>query len=87
MVRPISLRLEKAAILRRARLTVAQSKAESRWRRDAKLADLKALDACRRAFILDQVTNQKFMPTNEREDVRKLHSFIEAELKRIAEAS
>jgi hypothetical protein len=87
MVRPISLRLEKAAVLRRARLTVAQSGAESRWRRDAKLAGLKALNACRRAFALDQVTNQKFMPASEREEVRKLHAFIEAELRRIAEAS
>jgi hypothetical protein len=87
MVRPISLRLDKAAIIRRARLTVAAGEGESRLRRDAKLAGLKALNACRRAFALDQATNQKFMPASEREHVRKLHVFIEAELKRIAEAN
>lgn len=84
MVRPISLRLNKASIIRRARLTAAQGELENSFRRDAKLAGLKALNACRRAFALDQVTNQKFMHTNEREKVRKLHAFIEAELKRIA---
>ena len=86
MVRPISLRLSNADVIRRARLTVAQGEAESRLRRDAKLAGLNALNACRRAFALDQSTNQKFMPTSEREKVQKLHAFIEAELKRIAGA-
>jgi hypothetical protein len=86
MVRPVSLRLSNAAVIRRARLTVAQGEAEIRWHRDAKLAGLKALNACRRAFALDQATNQKFMPASEREHVRKLHACIEKELKRIAES-
>ena len=84
MVLPISLRLSKAQVLRRARLTVELGKAEAGFRWDAKLAGLKALNACRRAFALDQVANQKFMPASEREKVRKLHAFIEAELQRIA---
>lgn len=84
MVKPISLRLDKAAVVRRARLTLAQGEMEERFRRDAKFAGLKALNACRRAFALDLVTTQKHMPISEREKVRKLHIFIETELRRIA---
>jgi len=87
MVRPISLRLGKTDVIRRARLNVAQAEAESRLQRNAKLAGAAALDACRRAFAFDQATNQKSMPASEREKVQKLHVFIEAELKRIASSS
>ena len=84
MVRPISLRLGRPDIALRARLTVAQGQAENRLRHDTKLAGANALNACRRAFALDQATNQKFMSASEREKVQKLHAFITAELKRIA---
>jgi hypothetical protein len=87
MVRPISLRLDKASILRRARLTVAQGEGESRMRRNARAAGRKALDACRVAFSFDQAVNQKFMGASEREKVQKLHAFVLAELQRIAEAN
>ena len=84
MVRPISLRLDKAAVIRRARLTVEQGKLENDLRRDAKLAGLNALNACRKAFAFDQATNQRHMAASEREKVQKLHAFIVAELQRIA---
>jgi len=70
MVKPISLRLSGAEITRRARLTVAQAEGENRLRRNAKLAGLNALNACRRAFALDQAVNQKFMRERAREGTK-----------------
>jgi hypothetical protein len=82
MVRPISLQLRNAAILREARAAVARVDEDARLRRCTKLAAFKALHAARRAYDLEEKTSFRFMTESAQKRWRERRKLVEAELTR-----
>ena len=82
MVAPI--RLRSTEILRKARATLAQVNEDVVLRRRTKLAAIKALQAVREAYRLEEKSAFRFMGEIAQKRWRERRKLVEAERKRIA---
>jgi hypothetical protein len=82
MVAPI--RLRSTEILRKARSTLAQLNEDVVLRRRTKLAAIKALQAVREAYRLEEKSALRFMGETAQKRWRERRTRVEQELKRIA---